>query len=89
MASIEIRPRALPRQILWAVTARSLLKRYAEYRRKRRALAQLRGLDAATLRDLAIDRSELSSIVHGGSHGRRRSYGSDRCGYLMDEHGVE
>ena len=76
MAILAIHPNALPRQILWTATIRLLFNRYAEYRRKRRAIAQLRGFDAGTLKDIAIDRSELNSVVHGDPHGRRRGYRS-------------
>lgn len=77
MAVTDTHPSVLPRQNSWTATIRSLLDCYAEYRKKRRALAQLRGLDARTLKDIAIDRSELSSVVHGDPQGRRRAYRSD------------
>ena len=77
MAIIETHPSILPRLNSWTATTRSLLGRYAAYRRKRRALAQLRGLDAGTLKDIAIDRSEISSVVLGDPNGRRRAYRSD------------
>jgi uncharacterized protein YjiS (DUF1127 family) len=43
-----------------------------EYRKKRRALAELRSLDPRTLKDMGIDRSEVISIVYGDANGRRR-----------------
>jgi uncharacterized protein YjiS (DUF1127 family) len=48
------------------------LLHYWENRQKRRALAQLRSLNPRILRDIGIDRSELTSIVYGDSKGRRR-----------------
>lgn len=77
MAIIETQPGVLPTRNFWTVIIRSavnLLSRHAEHRRKRRALAQLRGLDTRTLKDIAIDRSELGSVVHGDPRGRRRAY---------------
>src|SRR5262245_24430415 len=56
----------------WTATIRRLLHRYLEYRKKRRALAELRSLDPRILKDMAIDRSEVTSIVYGDPNGRRR-----------------
>jgi uncharacterized protein YjiS (DUF1127 family) len=58
-------------------TPKRLWAAYAEYRRKRRALAQLRSVDPRMLKDLGIDRSELESIVFNNTRDRRRSYGDD------------
>lgn len=77
MAIIETHPSVLPRLNSWRAIIRSLLGRYAAYRAKRQALAQLRGLDAGTLKDIAIARSELSSVVLGNPDGRRRAYRSE------------
>lgn len=49
------------------------LRRFSAWRQERRDLAALRGLSGAALRDLAIDRSELSSIVGAGGGERRRN----------------
>ena len=49
------------------------LRRFSAWRQKRRDLAELRSLSGAALRDLAIDRSELSSIVNAGKSERRRN----------------
>ncbi len=46
---------------------------YRAWRQKRRDLAELRSLSGSALRDLAIDRSELSSIVHAREGERRRN----------------
>jgi uncharacterized protein YjiS (DUF1127 family) len=46
--------------------------RYLEHRNKRRALAELRSLDPRTLKDMGIDRSEVTSIAYGNLEGRRR-----------------
>jgi len=56
----------------WTATIRRLLHRYLEHRNKRRALAELRSLDPRILKDMAIDRSEVTSIVYGDPKGRRR-----------------
>ncbi len=53
-------------------TIKRLLHRYLEHRNKRRALAELRSLDPRILKDIAIDRSEVASIVYGDPKGRRR-----------------
>lgn len=72
MAISETESGALPRRARSTTGIRSLLDRYAHHRKRRRALAELRGLGAGTLKDLAIDRSEIGSLVHGDPHGRRR-----------------
>jgi uncharacterized protein YjiS (DUF1127 family) len=59
-------------QTVWTATIKPLLTRYLEHRRKRRALAELRSVDPRTLKDMGIDRSELTSIVYGNPKGRRR-----------------
>ncbi len=41
-------------------------------RRRNRAIHHLRGLDSHLLKDIGIDRSEITSIVHGDGHQRRR-----------------
>lgn len=62
----------------WTATFKALLDRYCEHRKRRRALAELRSVDPRILKDMAIDRSELISIVHGDARGRRRAYAGDR-----------
>jgi uncharacterized protein YjiS (DUF1127 family) len=56
----------------WTVTIKRLLHRYSEHRKKRRALAELTSVEPKTLKDIGIDRSELTSLVHGNPEGRRR-----------------
>jgi len=63
---------AVPAQTSWTATISRLVRRYLEHRKQRRALAQLRAVDPRTLRDMAIDRTELTSIVYGDQKGRRR-----------------
>lgn len=41
-------------------------------RRRKQAIRHLRALDTHLLRDIGIDRSEITSIVHGEGHERRR-----------------
>src|SRR5262247_2382493 len=60
-------------QTVWTETIKPLLFRYLEHRRKRRALAELRSVDPRTLKDMGIDRSEVTSIVYGPPKGRRRN----------------
>lgn len=74
MAISETQPGAPPRWHRGVIGLRSLLDRFAQHRKRRRALAELRGLGAHTLKDLAIDRSEISSVVHGDPGGRRRPH---------------
>ena len=52
-------------------------ERRAEARARRRAVAELRVLGGAALRDLAIDPSEITSVVHDTSGERRRSRGAE------------
>ena len=63
---------AVPTQSAWRAAIARLLRRYLERRRQRRALAQLNSLDPRILRDMSIDRSEVTSIVYGDPTGRRR-----------------
>jgi uncharacterized protein YjiS (DUF1127 family) len=59
-------------QTVWTKTVEPFLARYLEHRKKRRALAELRSVDPRILKDMGIDRSELTSIVYGNANGRRR-----------------
>jgi uncharacterized protein YjiS (DUF1127 family) len=52
-------------QSVWKAKIEPFLVRYLEYRKKRRALAELRSLDPRTLKDMGINRSEVISIVYG------------------------
>jgi len=56
------------------ITIKWLLHRYQEHRRKRRAIAELRSVDPGILKDIGIDRTEVTSIVYGSPKGRRRRY---------------
>jgi uncharacterized protein YjiS (DUF1127 family) len=47
---------------------------YRAWRKRGREIAELRSLSAATLRDLAIDRSEVSSVISAGVGERRRNH---------------
>jgi uncharacterized protein YjiS (DUF1127 family) len=57
---------------VWTATIERLLHRYSEYRKKRRALAELKSVDPRILKDIGIDRSEVTSLVYGNPEGRRR-----------------
>ena len=57
---------------VWTATIKRLLHRYSEHRKRRRALAELRSVDPRTLKDMGIDRSEVTSLVYGNPEGRRR-----------------
>ena len=57
---------------VWTGTIKRLFHRYLEHRKQRRALAELRSLDPRILKDMAIDGSEVTSIVYGDPKGRRR-----------------
>lgn len=63
---------AVETQNLWSGTIKRLFRRYLAHRNKRRALAELKSLDPRILMDMAIDRSEVTSIVYGDPKGRRR-----------------
>jgi uncharacterized protein YjiS (DUF1127 family) len=73
MTITEIHPRGATR-LLWIGTIKPLLARYGEYRQRRRAAAELRSVDPRILKDMAIDRSEVDSIVYANSGDRRRAY---------------
>jgi len=73
MTIMELYPRQATRTV-WIATIKRLLCRYAEYRQRRRAFAELRSVDPRILKDMAIDRSEVGSIVYGNAAGRRRAY---------------
>jgi uncharacterized protein YjiS (DUF1127 family) len=60
--------RALPeisasRPLAWFRTA---VDRFEERRQRDAAEAVLQGLDSRTLRDIGVDRSEITSLVYGG-----------------------
>jgi uncharacterized protein YjiS (DUF1127 family) len=57
---------------IWAATIERLLHCYSKRRKKRRALAELKSVDSRTLKDMGIDRSEVTSLVYGNPDGRRR-----------------
>jgi uncharacterized protein YjiS (DUF1127 family) len=65
-------------QSIWTAAIEPLLTRYLDHRKKRRALAELRSVDSRTLKDMGIDRSELTSIVYGPPNGRRRNCTENR-----------
>ena len=78
MTVMEIYPPEATRT-LWIGTIKPLLRRYGEYRKRRRAAAELRSVDPRILKDMGIDRTEVGSIVYGSERGRRRTYtGSSR-----------
>jgi uncharacterized protein YjiS (DUF1127 family) len=58
----------------WTTTIGRLFRRWLEHRRQCRALTQLRSVDPRILRDMGIDRSEVTSIVGGDPAGRRRRW---------------
>jgi uncharacterized protein YjiS (DUF1127 family) len=58
---------------VWTGMIKRLFRRYLEHRNQRRALAELKSLDPSILQDMAIDRSEITSIVYGDPKERRRS----------------
>ena len=43
-------------------------------REKRAAIGALKSLNAAILRDIGIDRSEVTSIIHSQPEGRRKAH---------------
>ncbi|WP_305987862.1 DUF1127 domain-containing protein [Roseibium sp. MMSF_3544] len=51
------------------------LRRFHAWRQKRRDRLELDALGKSALKDLAIDRSEITSIIHAGSNERRRNHG--------------
>jgi uncharacterized protein YjiS (DUF1127 family) len=63
---------AVPTLIDWRAAIARFLCRYLKHGRQRRALAQLNSMDPRILRDIGIDRSEVTSIVYGDPTGRRR-----------------
>ena len=65
-------------QTVWTATIKPLLIRYFEQRKKRRASAELRSVDLRTLKDMGIDRYEVTSIVYGPTNGRRRNCTENR-----------
>jgi uncharacterized protein YjiS (DUF1127 family) len=73
MTITEIYSRGATRT-LWVGTIKPVFARYGEYRKRRRAAAELRSVDPRILKDMAIDRSEVASIVYGNSADRRRVY---------------
>ena len=64
---------ATPRTNAEASVLQKWIFGWRAWRQRRRDLAELRGLSSSALRDLAIDRSELSSVVNAGEGERRRN----------------
>jgi uncharacterized protein YjiS (DUF1127 family) len=62
----------------WTGTVKRLVYRYLEHRNKRRALAELKSLDPRILKDMAIDRSEVASVVYSDPKERRRVCAEDK-----------
>nr|WP_319384596.1 DUF1127 domain-containing protein [uncultured Roseibium sp.] len=52
------------------------IRRYRTWRKLRRDRLELAALGNAALKDLAIDRSEILSIIHAGENERRRNHGT-------------
>jgi len=50
-------------------------EKFRVFRQKRHYCRQLTLLSDSGLKDLAIDRSEIPSIVHAGTNERRRNHG--------------
>lgn len=57
--------------IRWTETIKALWRLYREGCARRRAVAELRRLDPRVLRDLAINGSEIESVVFNGCSRRR------------------
>lgn len=49
----------------------------ARWNARRQALRQLYMIDGRTLNDIGISRSEINSVIFGGSDGRRRCHEQD------------
>ena len=56
----------------WRETAARLLAALKAHRRARQTFNALSELDARTLKDIGIDRSEILSVSFGDNSGRRR-----------------
>jgi uncharacterized protein YjiS (DUF1127 family) len=59
-------------QTAWTVSISRFALRYLEYWKQRRTLVLLNAVDPRILRDMGIDRSEVTSIIYGDAEGRRR-----------------
>ncbi len=59
------------------VTVGCWAQAFANWRGRRRSVHDLRALDSRILKDIGIDRSEITSIVHGDGYGRRRIHADD------------
>ncbi len=52
-------------------------KAIARWNARRQALRQLYMIDGRTLKDIGMSRTEINSVIFGGSDGRRRCYEQD------------
>lgn len=72
-----------PASTRWLHAAASAISRawtaYLERRTRRAAVLMLQSLDAHTLHDIGIDRSEIESVVHGRPAERKHRYGGSGC----------
>jgi uncharacterized protein YjiS (DUF1127 family) len=73
MSNLVIHSRPDARAVL-ATSIKTLLGRYAAFRQRRSAAAELRSVDPRILKDMAIDRSEIDSIVYCKESDRKRGY---------------
>ncbi len=60
-----------------AVVAKSAWCAYWDRRARQATVALLQSLDAPTLRDIGINRSEIESVVYGPPLNRRQQYQGD------------
>lgn len=60
----------------WAVKSafQNWRDRVRARREQRQAIYALKSVNAAILRDIGIDRSEITSLVHSQPEGRRKTY---------------
>ena len=60
----------------WAVKSafQNWRERARARREQRQAINALKSVNAATLRDIGIDRSEITSLVNSQPEGRRKTY---------------
>lgn len=66
-------------RIMRAELLRGLVRRLFDWRRRRKAIAQLQAFDDRTLKDMGLTRGEIESAVRGGDPHRSATALRPRC----------
>lgn len=81
MCSIDFYRAAIPARSSFTLHLASLGRRIVRsvdrWQARRQALRQLCSVNVRTLKDIGLDRTDVTSAIRGGGKGRRRSHDAD------------